>query len=408
MASKKRQGSPLSEASYKDKSNKRRNRDSKEKRRAALQTDQDPTRNTAHNRETLICPDSAPSSHVPLIDEDDTPSYSQIDVSRGHSDSTNAPVACSSTTLETAHDMPKISSIEISNFWQKNFHIRNEFTSNPTNENTVIQMFLDQHPRFQNVNNQYFKRHFQQMTHSEVPQIRRFKKPSVETHFYSAELFIDNNPVTNTAQTQVKFSLLNTQGLINTQGRNKSKSISDLILDPSSQHIIALTETFLTEDVEEAEILKYFPSYTLNRGDRDTQVGRKHKQGGCLLLTSPQIPSIKIDNFSNGTCEALTTTHPTLDLTIITAYRPPDTTKSEFDDLLTYIDTNLSTNQSSHTIITGDFNFPKEIVTWIQSQDGIIPVPARYVSDDRKLQLQKLLDIVDRHFLHQIVNLSTH
>ena len=46
-------------------------------------------------------------------------------------------------------------------------------------------------------------------------------------------------------------------------------------------------------------------------------------------------------------------------------------------------------------------------MTWIQSQDGIIPVPARYVSDDRKLQLQKLLEIVDRHFLHQIVNLPT-
>ena len=58
-------------------------------------------------------------------------------------------------------------------------------------------------------------------------------------------------------------------------------------------------------------------------------------------------------------------------------------------------------NQSSNTIITGDFNFSKEIVPWLESQDGIIPVPASYVSDDQRLQLLKLLDLVESHFLHQ-------
>ena len=83
------------------------------------------------------------------------------------------------------------------------------------------------------------------------------------------------------AQTQVKFSLLNTQGLIASGGRNKSKTISDLIVDPLSQHLIAPTKTFLTKEVEDAEIRKHFPSYTLLR-----EIGRKHKQGGCLLLSS--------------------------------------------------------------------------------------------------------------------------
>ena len=62
-------------------------------------------------------------------------------------------------------------------------------------------------------------------------------------------------------------------------------------------------------------------------------------------LNFPEMQSFKIEDFSNRTCEALATTHQTLDLTVITAYGPPDTTKSEFDDLLTYIDTNLSNIQ---------------------------------------------------------------
>ena len=72
---------------------------------------------------------------------------------------------------------------------------------------------------------------------------------------------------------------------------------------------------------------------------------RKTQTRSLPSLNFPEMQSVKIEDFSNGTCEALATTHQTLDLTIITAYGPPDTTESEFDDLLIYIDTNLSNIQ---------------------------------------------------------------
>ena len=413
MPKRKRPAEPPTHVSHKAKSSKRRKRETKRNTRETLQMLQpqqtQPTQTTAQNHAEQLGLENASNPELPSVGHnvDDRPTCSHVETSPErtnlHHESQNAPIASCSSTPDTHRNIPQISSDEITKFWQKNFRIHTQYSTNVTNEETVLQMFLDQHPRFQNSDAQYFKRNFQQMTHSELPQIRRFKIAKLKTHSYNVERTKD----IITAQTQVKFSLLNTQGLITTRGRNKSKTISDLILDPTSQHIIALTETFLTKDVEDAEVLNYFPSYTLNRGDRDTEAGRKHKQGGCLLLTSPEIPSIKTENFSNGVCEALTTTHPTLDLTIITAYRPPDTTKPEFDDLLTFIESNLSKTHSTHTIITGDFNFPKEIVTWLDSQDGLIPVPTRYISDDRKLQLLNLLELVDRHFLHQIVSLPT-
>ena len=312
------------------------------------------------------------------------------------------------TTQHRTHTLgvPPITKEEIVSFWNDNFkiHAREVPVAKTTEESKVIKMFTDQHTRFAEVDTSRLTMHIQTMTNREVPAVRRFKPVTALDHHYNAEVSITNTTAT---QTQVKFSLLNAQGLITSGGRNKSKTVSDIILDPLSQHIIAITETFLTKEVEDAEVLRHFPLYTILRGDRDREIGRKTKQGGCLLLTSPDIPSIKIAEFSNGVCEAVTTSHPSLDLTIITAYRPPDTTSNEFTQLLKFIQNSIDNSGNAHLVITGDFNFPRDIVTWIESQDGIVPVPANCRAADRKIQLQQLLDLADQHFLHQLVNLPT-
>ena len=200
---------------------------------------------------------------------------------------------------------------------------------------------------------------------------------------------------------------MNTRGIITNGGRNKSKTLSDLLLTPNSEQILALTETFLDKNVEDAEITKHLLNYTLFRGDRDTTIGRKCKQGGVLLLTSPDIPSIPIGSFSNGACEAVATIHPTLSLTIVTIYRPPDTTLEEFEALMDFIETSVTTHPSSHLILTGDFNFPKELVSWIESDEGVVPIPTHYRSFNQKMQLQKLLTFTDLYYMHQIINIPT-
>ena len=70
------------------------------------------------------------------------------------------------------------------------------------------------------------------------------------------------------------------------------------------------------------------------------------------------------ESFSNGVCEAILTEHPTFDLTVATVYRPPDTTQDEFQELLAFLKTHLSNIPHIHLVITGDLNFPQDVVIW--------------------------------------------
>ena len=116
-----------------------------------------------------------------------------------------------------------------------------------------------------------------------------------------------------------------------------------------------------------------------------------------------------IEKFSNGVCDAVATHHPSLDLKIITAYRPPDTTLEEFQELINFIERCISNSKypSTHIVVTGDFNFPKEVVAWLETKDGIVPIPTNCVTSTKKLQLQRLLELSDEHYLHQVINVPT-
>ena len=211
----------------------------------------------------------------------------------------------------------------------------------------------------------------------------------------------------------IKFSLLNTRGLItgseetNTY-HNKSKFIHGINNEPGKDHIAA-TETFLNPDIGDGEILKSFPEYTLQRCDRDRNAGRKTIQGGCFLLTSPNISTTRVNSFSksNRVCELLTTAHSARDLSILTMYRPPDTTLTEFTEILDLAEEHISSSKSSHYVLTGDFNFPPEIVTWSETCSELIPLPTPCRTADAKKQLQLLLEMADKHYMHQVVDVPT-
>ena len=178
-------------------------------------------------------------------------------------------------------------------------------------------------------------------------------------------------------------------------------------MHPKTSNIIAITETHLTPGHLDEEILSKFNDYILHRTDRDTEIGRKSKCGGVALLTTENLVSVKTDTYSNGCCELIKVDFDEISTTVIVIYRPPDTLKEEFNQILTKLNHHLTTNTYETILVAGDFNFPSSVVTWEQTDSGIVTVPTNILSDPTKLQFQDLLNIVDAHFLHQNVTGKT-
>ena len=99
--------------------------------------------------------------------------------------------------------------------------------------------------------------------------------------------------------------------------RNKCQQMNTYTTTGKKHRIVALTETWSKDHFTE-EYKKFFPSFHISRSDRDTDAGLKSK-GGCMVLTSPELPSRKIEkySFSNGYCELLTVEAPTINTNII-------------------------------------------------------------------------------------------
>ena len=48
-----------------------------------------------------------------------------------------------------------------------------------------------------------------------------------------------------------------------------------------------------------------------------------------------------------------------------------------------------------------------EVVTWEQTNDGVVPIPTPLRNEGTKLQFQELIKLTDEHFLHQLVTGKT-
>ena len=296
----------------------------------------------------------------------------------------------------------------VKDFWKSNFYIHQQHAdiSRCTEEYKVRNLLIDQHPTLASVKKKDLMRTLIRLTAEANLNVRRFKSSTKVNHY---NVIRKQREKPRSTATEVKFSLLNIRGMV-LEDQNKSKFVKDNVVIPgnSANHIIMITESFLTPGHKDEEILFSFPDYTIKRCDRDTKIGRKTKQGGCFILTSPDISTCEIDSKSNGVCEMIITEHPTLDLSIVTVYRPPDTTLAEFTEILQMVDKHLTTTKFTNSVIAGDFNFPPEVVSWVTTpEDGIVPVPTTCVSREDKIQLQSLLELVDKHLLQQIVNVPT-
>ena len=139
----------------------------------------------------------------------------------------------------------------------------------------------------------------------------------------SAMNFLNTNEPQPT-DTDVDFFLANIDGLI-TIRKNKCQQLHTYTTTKAAQRIIALTETHSKLHLTE-EYKKHLPGFDIKRTDRDTEYDEKalKTKGGCMVITSADIPMNKIKeySFSNGNCELLTVEIPTIRQAVMVVYRP--------------------------------------------------------------------------------------
>ena len=186
--------------------------------------------------------------------------------------------------------------------------------------------------------------------------------------------------------------------------------------------IIALTETGLKSSKQaDTEVTQHFPNSHIIRQDRKEKLEKEEeddpnhlsKSGGCMIISSNDIPLEKIEKFSNGNVEHIIAKAPTLKTAIICVYNPPSTNfslakfKESLGKINKFLDDNSKEREPLEVILTGDFNFPSQITTWENTDGGTISHPKQGDTDQKK-GFHYLSELVDLHNLVQIVNKPTH
>ena len=149
-------------------------------------------------------------------------------------------------------------------------------------------------------------------------------------------------------------------------GADKISFLSDQASMKNSP-LIAVTETWLSSEILDAEVERQMPGFRILRSDRD---GRIH--GGVAAYLRNDLPGDTVDTFDNGVCEILLVKLHTLNHYVAIIYRPPGTKFKEFKDGLDWLDDKLESlpNPTPNISICGDLNFNKSVVTWSTDSDG--------------------------------------
>ena len=134
--------------------------------------------------------------------------------------------------------------------------------------------------------------------------------------------------------------------------RNKINEL-EVHINNEELDIIAVTETWLTEDVLDSELL--IPGFTLYRKDRFNV--RDAKGGGVLVYINSQLVSIAVDKLNSKECESLFIQIGNIHKDGILfgiCYRSNTASDYEIEQMLDAI----ATASSSRLVVVGDFNYP--------------------------------------------------
>ena len=167
---------------------------------------------------------------------------------------------------------------------------------------------------------------------------------------------------------------------------NKIRRIEYLLKEEDFPDIVAIVETWMNEDILDAEV--QIPNYKIvARKDRiDTAGGRG---GGILIYAKTNLKCFTKE--TSQICESTQIVRVRVNDYLLTAvYKSPSQSKCDNLKLFDFLK-----NVPSNSVIIGDFNFPK--IDW----RTMTPTGA-------KVEMELFLDSIQESFLNQLVRSSTH
>ena len=202
-----------------------------------------------------------------------------------------------------------------------------------------------------------------------------------------------------------------------TNSSNKSAFLAEV---GNNCRMIAITETWLSDKIFDAEITANFPAYSLIRSDRKTVVtagsgidGELSKGGGVCLLSHPGLPVKTLDTFSNGVCELLVAEVIESQMIIAVVYRPPCASYKKFEEAMARLNDSFANLVPLPNIyLAGDFNFPPRLLNFVQVEESMAPVVTSGRDLDGRTKeerdsAQLLVDFAQKFFLTQVVDKPT-
>ena len=224
----------------------------------------------------------------------------------------------------------------------------------------------------------------------------------------NAQLDQASNPSISSTQTSTTQSASSAVSSLNVSTTNLNTGATTSIL----------TSTILSPDslvpvsnrTSPVSLLTNSPSISPHDSDHPTRA--LSKGGGCLLLTSPDIAVDPKVTYSNGNCELIISELTNLDTSIIILYRPSGVNFQyrKFAEVIKkckdYLEKKTADNPVHKLILVGDFNFPPEVVDWIQSEEGVFANVAPGQSTGKRA-FRLLNELVEKMGMEQLVNQGT-
>ena len=143
-------------------------------------------------------------------------------------------------------------------------------------------------------------------------------------------------------------------------------------------------------------------NYTLYRADRE---GRSH--GGTCIYVRNDLAATMLLAHSNSVCETLVVKVKTLDMVVVSIYRPPDSSTEKFREAMTLcqdtITDTLESNPKIQDILQlGDYNFP--FITWPSRK---IYQQTRERKAEEKEQAELLMGYMEENFMDNYCLVAT-
>ena len=175
--------------------------------------------------------------------------------------------------------------------------------------------------------------------------------------------------------------------------RTKVETVSDM-LELNHSLGIGLTETWLSEDIENAEI--QIEDYSIYRADRSHR-----SRGGVAAYLRSDLLCKTAFSYSNSVCEALLIKCKKLDIVFGVLYRPPSTTVEEWNQCSKAVEEELDLIQAHGdyrtVVLMGDFNFPN--LKW---NDRLLRI-----EQDMTRQQETFARLVNKYCLLNVVDIPT-